>query len=125
MSCCAYSSFPVDVRLAVGASPQWPFACIDPENSNLAVDVTGFEFEFIVKESPTDDDADAVFALTSDNGEIVITTAASGFVQIDHVAAKTELLEAGRWYFWWLRYIRPAGAGTDLAASGRLFATIL
>jgi hypothetical protein len=123
MSCCC-ANFPVDVRLAVGASPSWPFSFIDPTNSNAAVNITGFTHVFIVKESPTDTDADAVFSLTSADGEIVATTAASGLGQVDHVSAKSELLEAGRWYYWWHRYTRPGGQ-MDVAASGKLYAETL
>lgn len=122
MSCAC--SYQIDVKLAVGASPSWPFSFIDPTNSNAAVNITGFTHVFIVKESPTDSDADAVFSLTSADGEIVTTNAVAGLGQVDHVASKSELLEAGRWYYWWHRYTRPSGE-LDVAASGRLFAETL
>lgn len=120
--CCAPCSF--DVRLAVGASPSWPFSFIDPTNSNAAVNITGFTHEWVLKSAPTDADVDAIFTLTSAAGEIVATTAVSGLGQIDHVSAKTELMEVGRWYYWSHRYTRPSGQ-TDVAASGRLYAEAL
>jgi len=87
------------------------------------VDITGGIFEFLVKESPTDEDADAVFTLTSAAGEIVITTAASGFGQIDNTEAKTALLEVGRWYYWYFR--STINGQLDSARKGKLLATAL
>jgi len=112
----------LDLSLAVGSSPSWSIAIIDPENSNTAVNITGASFSFLVKQSPTDDDDDSIFILSSENGGVIITTALSGFAQIDNNAEDSALLEVGRWYYWYLR-IELASGETRLARKGKLQAT--
>lgn len=97
-------------------------AIIDPENANTPVPLSGSTSVLHVKESPEDADADAVFSLTSDDGEIVITDATGGLLQIDHVAEKSALLEAGRWYYW-LHFLTLASGEVRLVAKGKLEAT--
>lgn len=95
--------------LPVGTAPSWVFTIVDPETADEAVDITGATFEFFVKERATDADGDAVFSLTSDDGEVVITDASEGEGQINNTAAKSELLTVGRYYYWSLRMTSSTG----------------
>lgn len=118
---CACQPPDLNLCLAVGTSPSWAIAVTNPELADAPVDITGSSSEFLVKASPTDDDADAVFTLTSDDGEIVITDATAGEAQIDNTAAKSALLEPGRWYSWYLRITLSSGE-IRLARKGKLYA---
>lgn len=95
--------------LPVGTSPIWAISIIDPESAGAAINITGATFAFYVKEKDTDEDEDAVFTLTSADGEITITTAASGYAQIANTAAKSALLTAGRVYYCSLRITFSTG----------------
>lgn len=120
MGCC--STLPdLNLTLPVGTAPSWTNVLINPEEANSRVNIEDASFEMLVKESPSDDDEDAVYTLTSDAGEIVITDAAQGEYQIDNTAAKSALLEAGRWYYWLLRVTLSTGE-IRLARRGKLYA---
>lgn len=119
---CACQLPDVNVSLPVGTAPSWAAAIVDPENANTAVDIAGSSSVFRVKESPEDADGDAVFELNSDDGEVVITSASGGLLQIDHVAEKTALLEVGRWYYWF-HFITLSSGEVRLARKGKLEAT--
>ena len=95
--------------LAVGSSPIWSFTVIDPESAGASVDISGCTFEFVVKASEVDADADALFSLTSAGDEILIVTAASGIGQIHHDAAKTAILEVNKVYRYTLRCLFSTG----------------
>ena len=99
----------LNLILPVGTSPTWAISIIDPENAGAAIDITGAEFAFFVKNVGTDADADSVFTLTSGNSEIVITSAASGFAQISNTVAKSNLLTAGTVYYCSLRITFESG----------------
>ena len=109
--------------LGIGTSPSWSIAVIDPENADAAVSLVGASLEFIVKESPADSDADAVFSLSSAEGEITITNAVGGLAQIDNTVAKSELLSPATWYYYYLR-ITLDGGEIRLAAKGPLEAIV-
>jgi len=108
--------------LPVGTSPTWAFTVTDPETADAAVDISGASFSFYVKESPSDADADAIYSLTSADSEIVITGATDGEAEIYNPAAKTALLELGRFYSWSLR-ITFSGGETRTVRIGSLEAT--
>lgn len=97
------------LSLPVGTSPIWAISVIDPENAGTAVNISGATFEFYVKTNDADDDGDAIFTLTSADGEITITTAASGYAQIANTTAKSALLTAGRVYAFSLRVTFSTG----------------
>jgi hypothetical protein len=120
VSCCCQLP-DLNLTLPVGTAPSWTNVLINPETADSRVDITDGEFEFLVKESPSDADADAVFTLTTDGGEIVITDAEDGEYQIDNTVDKSGLLEAGRWYYWYLRVTLPS-EGPRLARKGKLYA---
>jgi hypothetical protein len=82
---------------------------IDPESAGEAVNISGCTFEFVVKASEVDADADAIFSLTSAANEILIITAASGIGQVHHDAAKTALLAVNRVYHYTLRCLFSTG----------------
>lgn len=95
------------LTVGVGMSPIWAFNCTDPD-TDTPVDITNASFEFYVKGTEYDEDGDAVYTLTSADYEIVITDAAAGQAQIINDAAKTDLLTAGRVYYWSLRVTFPS-----------------
>lgn len=111
-----------DLFLAVGTSPIWTFAVIDPDDAGAAVDITNATFEFFVKTAATDDDDEAIFTLTTAGNEIVILSASGGTGEILNDATKSELLDIGRIYYYSLRMTLPT-AEVRRIASGSLTAT--
>jgi len=107
----------LDLFISAGTSPSWPVVLVNPETADSRADLTGASLIFLVKESSADADSDAVFSLTSADGEIVILDAEDGFCQIDNTLEKLTLLELGRWYWFYFRVtlasgeIRPARNG--------------
>lgn len=99
----------LNLCLPVGTAPSWPVAIVIPDQAAQAVDLTGSNFVFIVKTLESDADADALFTLSTAGGEIVITSATLGTIQIDATAAKSSLLTAGQSYFWQLRMTLSSG----------------
>lgn len=99
----------LNLCLPVGTAPSWPVSIVIPDQANQVVDLTGASFTLIVKELEADLDADAIFTLSTAGGEIVITSATLGTIQIDATAAKSSLLTAGQSYFWQLRMTLASG----------------
>lgn len=111
----------LDLTLPVGTSPSWPVTIVDPESGSTPVDITAATAVFTVKATPYDDNDDAIFQLTTGDSEILIIDAAAGQMQIDNTVSKSELLTAGRWYFWY--FVVTLGSGEiRLSRKGRLYA---
>jgi len=105
-----------DLCLAVGTSPIWAFAVIDPDAAGAALPIEDATFIQHVKTAATDDDDEAIYTLTSADNEIVILSAAAGTGEILNDATKSALLDIGRVYYHSLRITFTSGEVRTIAS---------